>query len=729
MDLRNFLSGSPASSKEHYWALVIEPGWIQAGVWKIEGEKAEVASISPPAAWKEDEELVGAADTTLSAAIQKLPEDIKEPSKTVFGVPPFWVSEGQIQPEYLEKIKKICSELSLQPTGFVVIPEAIAHLVKSEEGVPLNAVVVGVGDENIEIAVFKLGNLVGNSLVARSVSIADDVGEGLARFAGTEALPSRLLLYDGREGELEETRQSLLRVSWEDNEKVKFLHTPKVEIVNPDRKVLATALAGASEIANVSMVESAKKVFAGEEEEKISPEVENVTPPDKEIEAGDLGFVIGEDVAKQKETAVPEVPVQPPEGRKISLKRFIPLGFFGRVRQFASSLGAKKSLPPNFEQAPGRKIWALGAIFLGVFILLGLFAWWYLPKARVIIYVSPQRIEEKIQVSFDIGLSSPDISARVLPAEVLKTTVEGDKTKSTTGTKVVGEKAKGSVKIQNGTAGNINLSVGTIFVGGNDLRFSLNSTASVSAALSPSQPGTTTVDVTAVNIGSESNLAKDEVFKVGNYPKAEVDAISLADFSGGSSRDISAVSSDDQKSLEEDLTTELLENAEENLTLSLAGERIFIPESKTYKVSSKSFSNKVGDEASTLKLSLKLEVSAISVDKKTFYEMAREALKEKVPSGFVLRDEQLGLSFELIGEEKGVYEMEARLNANLLPELKIEEIAKSISGRGKSVAEAHLTSIPGFTRAEIKIKPSLPGRLNVLPRLSKNIQIEISAER
>lgn len=729
MDLRNFLSGSPASSKEHYWALVIEPGWIQAGVWKIEGEKAEVASISPPAAWKEDEELVGAADTTLSAAIQKLPEDIKEPSKTVFGVPPFWVSEGQIQPEYLEKIKKICSELSLQPTGFVVIPEAIAHLVKSEEGVPLNAVVVGVGDENIEIAVFKLGNLVGNSLVARSVSIADDVGEGLARFAGTEALPSRLLLYDGREGELEETRQSLLRVSWEDNEKVKFLHTPKVEIVNPDRKVLATALAGASEIANVSMVESAKKVFAGEEEEKISPEVENVIPPDKEIEAGDLGFVIGEDVAKQKETAVPEVPIQPPEGRKISLKRFIPLGFFGRVRQFISSLGAKKPLPPNFGQAPGRKIWALGAIFLGFFILLGLFAWWYLPKARVIIYVSPQRIEEKIQVSFDIGLSSPDISARILPAEVLKTTVEGDKTKSTTGTKVVGEKAKGSVKIQNGTAGNINLSVGTIFVGGNDLRFSLNSTASVSAALSPSQPGTTTVDVTAVNIGSESNLAKDEVFKVGNYPKAEVDAISLADFSGGSSRDISAVSSDDQKSLEEDLTTELLENAEENLTLSLADERIFIPESKTYKVSSKSFSNKVGDEASTLKLSLKLEVSAISVDKKTFYEMAREALKEKVPSGFVLRDEQLGLSFELIGEEKGVYEMEARLNANLLPELKIEEIAKSISGRGKSVAEAHLTSIPGFTRAEIKIKPSLPGRLNVLPRLSKNIQIEISAER
>ena len=92
MNLKDFLVSGGGKDSEFYWALVIEPGWIQAGIWQIIAEKAEVISVSPPAAWETDEELIGAADTALSAAIQTLPEDVGEPKKTVFGVPPSWVS-------------------------------------------------------------------------------------------------------------------------------------------------------------------------------------------------------------------------------------------------------------------------------------------------------------------------------------------------------------------------------------------------------------------------------------------------------------------------------------------------------------------------------------------------------------------------------------------------------------------------------------------------------------
>ncbi|OGM10239.1 hypothetical protein A2V61_03625 [Candidatus Woesebacteria bacterium RBG_19FT_COMBO_47_8] len=737
MDFKSFLSGEKLGAKEHYWALVIEPGWIQAGIWEIAGDKAEVTSVSPPAAWEVEEEIIGAADTALSAAVQNLPEDIGEPSKTVFGVPTSWVSEGQIKAEHLEKIKRICSELSLEPSGFVVLPEAIAHHVKSEEGAPLNAVVIGVGDENIEISVFKLGNLVGNSVVARSVSIADDVAEGLARFSGSEALPSRLLLYDGKEGELEEVRQNLLKVSWEEQEKVKFLHTPKVEIVDPDTKVLATALAGASEIANVSSVESTKKEYE-EEEGEIPPETENVGKPDGGINAEDLGFAIGEDVAKKPGAPSPEttqaLPTQnAPQPSRPAPPATLPKGFevgrfFARVKNFLVSLLPTKTIQTGFP-APGKRVFALGLGFFVFLIILSFVLWWYLPKAVVSIYVSPKNIEQKTDVVFDTTVSSPDLASAVIPAQIDKTEVSGDKTKSTTGTKVVGEKAKGSVKIRNGTASNINLAVGTILAGTNDLKFSINSAASVSAALSPSEPGTATVDVSAVDIGSQYNLGKDETFKVGNYPKADVDAVALSDFSGGTSREISAVSEDDQKGLEEELTAELLDKAKQSLSQEVGEDKLFIEDSLTPTVGSKSFSNKVGDEASTLKLSLDLKVSGIAVDKKMFYEFARETLKEKVPSGFVLRDEQLKNRFVLIDENKGVYEMEAVIAANLLPELKIDEIAKNISGRSSVVAERYLSSIPGFSRAEIKIKPPLFGKLKVLPRITKNIQIEVAAER
>ena len=47
---------------ELYWSLVLEPGWVQAGIWYIGTDKAEVISIGPAASWETEEELLGAAD-------------------------------------------------------------------------------------------------------------------------------------------------------------------------------------------------------------------------------------------------------------------------------------------------------------------------------------------------------------------------------------------------------------------------------------------------------------------------------------------------------------------------------------------------------------------------------------------------------------------------------------------------------------------------------------------
>ena len=240
------------------------------------------------AAWSTEDELTGAVDAALSSAIQKLPENYKEPNKTVFGVSSTWVKGGEISEEYLAKIKKLCTELSLSPVGFVVLPEAIAHLCKSEEGSPLNAIILGLGSGSIEISVFKLGNLVGTTEVSRSVSLIEDVTEGLSRFEGANPLPSRFIVYDGKEGEIDEAKENLLQASWEGIPKIKFLHTPKAEVLTPDRKVLATCLAGAAEIGHVSHVDS--------KEPAEEPTVQEGTPA-AEVTAENMGFAIGTDVS------------------------------------------------------------------------------------------------------------------------------------------------------------------------------------------------------------------------------------------------------------------------------------------------------------------------------------------------------------------------------------------------------------------------------------------------
>jgi hypothetical protein len=715
------------AKSEHFWSLLIEPGWVQAAIWTIEDQQASLVSVGPATHWEETE-LVNAADSSLSAAIQNLPEDAPEPSKTVFGVAPFWVSEGQIKPEYLEKIKILCSKLSLEPAGFVVLPEAIAHLVKSEQGSPLTAVIIGIGPDALNITLFKLGNLIGTVTVARSVSLVDDVIEGLTRFGLNEPLPSQFLLYNGKEKELEESRQALIKVDWLSDlgDKLKFLHVPAIEIITPQTKVRAVSLAGASEIAQVNSIMSPDKKQAE------TPE----TQEDRVLEAKDVGFSLEKDVVGEgQEVFQSPLPrhqetVQPPKGRSFKIPG---LGLLARIK----NLGAVPRKVRLIPKAPLRKLEAMNTQKILVFSLtaflflsiLGLVAWWFWPKATITLYVAPKKLERTEAVVINTQKDISDYQTKVLAGELVKVSASGEKTSQTTGTKLVGEMAKGKVEIRNGTSSAIKLSAGAVLIGPNDLKFNLDSSASISAAVSPSNPGTAIVEVTASDIGAEYNLAKGESFQVSNYPQSEVDGLSNEDFSGGSSRDISAVASEDRESLEKDLTEELELQAIEKINQGLSGDQEFIKQAILTSAVSQDFSHKVGDEASTLKLSMALETTGVVVTKKDLGGLAKKILENQVPSGFVLRENQIETEFSLDSEEDGIWEMEVEFIANLLPQIDTNEIAKAIAGKYPPLAQNYLANIPGFVRAEIRLSPRFPGRLGTLPRVLKNINIEVTAEK
>jgi len=713
MNLKDFFANKE-NPPELFWSLIIEDGWVQAGIWYIAFEKANILSISPGAAWETDSEMLGAADAALSSSVQKLPEEYKEPSKTVFGVPGSWVAGGEIKEEYLAKIKHICNELSLTPVGFVVIAEAVAHFFKSEEGAPLNAVVVGLGAQVLEISIFKLGSLVGTTSVARSVSLIEDVTEGLTRFEGASPIPSRIILFDGKEGELEEAKEALMAASWEETEKIKFLHTPKVEILSPDRKVLATSLAGAAEIGDVKAIVS-KEESDIPKEAPLSGDVANVELPKEEINPRDLGFAINEDVSLKQNAINPipaAVPLVPTSSPKPDFK------INGYIEK-------TKNLLHNFFT--GKKLFVNIAIILGVLIGGFVVFWWFVPTAKVSIAVTPKQFEQEVDVSFSTTGES-NIASAVIPGEETEAEAQGDKTQATTGKKVVGDKAKGTVEIQNGTAFPINLASGTFLVSSGNFKFGIDNSASISAALSPSSPGTTSVSVTADSIGAEYNLAKDEIFRVGNYPKAEVDAAATADFSGGSSRDISAVDKSDQENLAIALKEELTQNAIGDITEKVLDDQIFVDDVVAIDIIKETFDHKVGEEAGNLKLSLSINVRGVASDRAKFLEFARSVLQEKIPSGFVLRDSQIGYKFKFVDEKDGKLNYKVVLTANFLPEIKTDEIIKQISGKTPDVAKNYLSGVPGFVRAEVKLKPSLPGPFSTLPRISKNIKIEVTAE-
>lgn len=696
----------PKDTKENFWALLIEPEWITSSIWQITDGKVEIVSTSPATRWESD--LIEPIDTSLSICTQNLPDDVPDPTKTVFGVPNTWIDGGNIKEEYLEKLKKICQDLSLVPSGFVVLSEAISHFIKQDEEAPLSGIVIGISTESLDVSIFNSGKLIGTTTILRSVSIEDDMAEGFSRLGGElENFPSRIILFNQKEQELEEIKNTLNNADWNKIGNSKFIHAPRIEILDPSKKILAVALAGGSELGEVSGIikkENDVKTYIPvvEEEDTVTEElpleeVSNFEEPD-EVTAEDLGFSV-----KPVGEVKPVVNYVPEVSKKINFPTMPTLPKFNFKK-------------PKINLTLGSKPLIMGGSLILTLFVVSFALWWFLPKASVTIYVAPKKLEEN--VTLEVGTD--------LKGEQVEVSVTGDKTKSTTGTKTVGEKAKGSVKIQNGTDFPIGLPAGTTLLSSSDLKFVTTKTASVSGALSPSTPGVATVDIEAASIGSEYNLAKDEIFKVGNYPKSEVDGTSVDSLTGGSSRQISAVSEDDRKKILNELTEQLTEEAKTKLSEKISSDQLLVDASFQIETVDEDFSNKVGDEATSLKLSLTLKVTSTVVSKKELSDISKRNLEGKVPSGFVLRDDQITYGFGSSGDDN---KFDVQISVNLLPSIDTNAVAKQIAGKYPNLAESFLSSVPGFVNAEIKLKPLLSGKLGTLPHISKNIEVSITAEK
>lgn len=686
---------------ESYWSVLIDNDWVSASVWEIENNNVKILYTS--SSINVQSELSDAIDDSLSLCSQNFPSDFTDPQKTVFGVPLSWVEEGNIKEEYLLSLKKVCQELSLVPAGFVVIGEAVAFYFKSKEQSPFSGLILGINEQAIEFSLFNSGKLISSTVVTRSILISDDLIEGLTRLSPSEEnMPYRIVLYNQKIGEVEEIKNNINDIDWTSQENIKFIHPPKIETILPDEKLLAVSLAGGSEIGDVKGVIMAD--MTANLDTIPESQINNVTST-VDVTPEDLGFVTTPIVSQsydqnQQQTVEQNYDTQLQttySKPKINLPKLkLPTIAFPKIK-------LTNSRTPMI-------------LFVSsVLLLITLFVlWWFVPTAKITIYISPKKIEQ--QINLDLK--------NVKSQRAVEVSVNGEKTKSTTGVKVVGEKSKGQVKIQNGTAVSINLPAGTQIISSNDLKFLTTKQASVSAALTPSSPGTTVVDVEANNIGSEFNISKDEIFKVANYPKAEVDATSSADFTGGSSRQITAVADSDKKGVYKDLLAELTEEATEKLNSQLDSESLLLGSSFDFEIENEDYSNKVGDEATTLKLTLDVKFKADVVSKSELNELSRNLLSDKVPSGYVLRDDQLEFKFDSRKDNM----IDVNIIANLLPSVDLEDIKKKIAGKYPKVAEDYLKSISGYVNAEFRLPSLLRGKFATLPHVPKNIDITLSSE-
>lgn len=716
--------------KEFLFALEIGHEIVKSAIWGIMDNEVKVMAIGETFSWEKEEELVQAVDMTLSSVAQKFvpQQELVEPNKVVLGLPADWVEQDKIVAEKNHLIKKISQELELNPIGFVLINEAIIHYLKTNEGVPPTAIVVGLGIKRLTVCLVKLGKTIGVQSVKRSDNLGADLNEGLSRFTNQEVFPARILIY-GKE-KLEEARQELMNYSWP-KEVVNFLHLPKVEILAPDFDIQAIVLAGGKEISKgqVQNFSTAKE----EKEEKIE---EKVVENKEEL----MGFIEGKDVAEEprrvveKEEKQPEViPEETPKAKIPKIPRLNFASFFApflaRFKKLALPSLPKPRIKFNFSS----RLVMIGGILLALLVILiglALIFWWYMPKAQINLYIKPQALEKDFLVKLDPSIQVADNEKLILPAQKQEVIVEGEKTSVTTGSKIVGDPAKGKVTIFKVPGAEKKFSAGTLITSSSGIKFTLDEEVLIASRSSAADPTPSAIAaVTAEKIGPEGNLASGAEFSIANFAKSDYVAKNESAFAGGTSREIQAVSKKDQDKLVEDLTNELKKKATEELKTKIESQYKPVEESLTTKVMEKSFSKEVEAEADEVSLKMKIKVLALSYSESDFTKMIQEQIEKSIPEGLEYKPEESETKFVLKEVTKdGMAIFSAQYKTNLIPKLDLEAIKKNLSGKYLDIGKSYLTSLPAVNSVEVKITPSLPMMINVFPRMIKNIRIEVVVE-
>ncbi|MBI4057888.1 hypothetical protein HY405_01040 [Candidatus Microgenomates bacterium] len=740
MKLPDFLTKGAKQGDELFIAFLIGKNWIQGGLWEVKEGKAEIVANGTTDSWQDTESFIQAADDSLSAAFGRLESPHEDPKTVVFGLTSSWIENGNVTPEKLRELKTLCEKLEITPAGFVVIPEAIIHFLKSKEGAPTSCILVGINEQDLEVVLVKGGKLTSQQTVSRSISLADDITEGLSRFGTKEPLPARIVLYDRQTNELEEATQQLISWEWPTTF---FLHTPRIEFLSANDVLLAVSSAAAAEfggqkteiVEEEQTQESAPRSQQFEEGEKEPEEKEELEekgekPAEKNVtteetddnekltviasQASEFGFQEGNVAPSERSRVIP-----PSQVSGIQQKE-------STYRGFLSKFHPSFSLP---RMGGGRARWVITALF-AIFTVLGLVLW-FVPHAVVTVFVAPREIEENLTITVD---STGREGQGVLPARIAGVKVSGEKTRQTTGNKTVGDRAKGEVKILNNTSQARTFATGTLLAGPNGLKFTLDSEVVVASESGAPDytPGEAKATVTAADIGAEYNLASGSLFSLANFSTSAFSAKNEGAFAGGSSREVSAVAKVDKEKLEDELAQELREKAKSQVIGEVREGETVVAESTKVAITKRSFSNDVGEETQTLKLTLEAEGSVVVVSKEKLNDALRAALEGKVPEGFSLKEEQISAQFRDVvegdEEKEGKRQFEVHAVAHLLPSLDNGKLARVISWKSPAEVREKLTVIPGFTRTSIKVSPSVPILASRLPLQAGNITIKLLPE-
>lgn len=756
------------NESEYYLSLVLRNEKISAVVFQeidakinVVGEHVEKFKISIEDAT--ENELLNVIDLAVSTAEKNLPEGV-ESKKTIFGVKQEWTIDGKINPDFLGKLKKVSDALGFSPMGFLVIPEAVAHLMHKEEGAPVSGVLAEIGNTNITIYLLKAGKILEIKTGPVAESASKTVENLLKHIRTAEIIPSRIIIFDGGS---EKLQQEFINYKWDKS--LGFLHIPQITTL-PANFDARAVLNGAANQMGFEVLESSLTQAVIEDQNPDHLPIKKTVPEDviedktlgevlgKETDTEEFGFTDGDikingkegiasatQIASEKPlTAIDEEVHKKPHSDNLKTPdlsdqfREIPeeikinnadtkqfpaqtMMITGGIKSFISKIkfggviGGAKNNP--------KKLLILGVPIIVLIIFVGLFL--FGRSATVFIEIKGEEKEASENVTFS-NSGVTDVAKNIISAEFIEVDQDGKASTATTGKKETGDKAKGVVTIFNNTDQTRTFSVGTVVKSDKNLDFVLDKAITVASAsgdtFSGTEPGKGNVNVTASTFGTNFNVPTNTKFTVEGSPSS-IAAKNDNAFSGGTKKDIKVVAKADHDKLLKNLQSDVEEDAKNEINKKTSAGSEVLPNFANITFKKKTFNKDIGDEASEVSLTGIITFEGISYQKSNLLQYAKEKLKEQISEGQIINEKNLEVSATEIETEDGVTTAKLSIKAEIIPKIDEKEIINEIKGKSIKDAQRMLSRTDEFKDIEIKTSFGFLPLFNRLPFSAGKIKI------
>ena len=676
-----------------FWLILIEDSKVVVSLDKKIGSVQE---------WdiKDPNSIKKAVDTSLSDLAQEnsISEE-NEPDTASFVLPPLWVNkDNKISPEKLILLENLCHSLHFKPIGFIAHDEAILEDFGNRESFPCSFVLIHVSQYVFNISIAYLGK------ITHRIQGFFDNGFDVTKIEKTlfdlktdSTLPPQIILL----GDIDDEKIDAIRnYSWVGKKNIEtFLHLPDVNFIGTSRSisifndVISKQISTAAPNVTIEPeIESEPEVIT---EAKIEPEIETINEKDNTDDSIGL-FNIFSEVSKESLGFTKEAPIEevivPKENVDLDLNQeinpdikpeLIPVSMT-EIKPLERPIQQKIFLKPKikFNLPKFRFKNKILLFFIPLFIIFSL-TYFFIYKTKVTLYATPYEFTKEVNISLS---TEKETTVKNLYVSSKKISIPINSSIPTTGTKIIGDKAKGEVIIYNKLEEPLVLDKGGIFIDPTGKNFVLLNKVTIPASSNELEEGIIKLGqvkavLEAAEFGSEYNIAKDVTFKSEDN-NTNLIIKSDEEFTGGSKEEIRAVAKQDivnlENIIEEDITTAVNQKIEEETKVLLGA----IPESIITDKQKISFNRQVGEEIDELVGEVVANVSILILNKEDKQKFILENFNlDEEFNHSILNLDEIVLSFELTKINQDSASGSVNIKGNLLPKIDIGQFKKAISGK------------------------------------------------